>query len=292
MIVLAGAATQVAGASLPSSTCFGRHDPGTGTLHYTDATLAVTSPKRSPDQLLREVRARFGDATFIKGAGFGGIPPITHQHTGYFGKTRPPKDGIWLYVSDPLANTRQFATNRHPPADAIAEYTKAQLESYLFAGAVRDELCVHGDRPFVGWTLNNRLTGGLSVSDAAQPFAQRFPNLSNARLLKNLRSLSKRYRFSVESVSYLHPLQLVPVVVLHAHDAAVFAGNQRVIFNSFRIMGTRPPFEGWFVEVRDDRGPFLIWSGALRGIAMGSFWCAPRVATCPQGDMLRVPKKR
>ena len=178
----------------------------------------------------------------------------------------------------------------HPSGAAVARYTKAELESYLFTGAVRDELCVHGDRPFVGWTLNNRFAGGVFVSNGAMPFAERFANPSKGTLLRHLRSLSRRFHFGVESVSFLHPLQLVPVVVLHADKPAVFAGNAQRIFNSFRFMdGSQAAFEGWFVEVRDVRGPFLIWSGALRGISMGSFYCAPRVPTCPRPDLLRIP---
>jgi len=286
------AGTQSAGASLPSSTCFGRHDPGTGQLHNTDRTFAPTSQKRSPQALLREVRARFGDRSFIKGAGFGPIPPITHQHTGYFGRTRPPRNGVWLYVSDPAADIRQFATTRHPSPAAIARFTMAEWESYLFIGAVRDELCLHGTKPFVGSTLNNRFAGGVSVSDDAQPFAQRFPTPADAELRHDIATLSGRFHFRVESIAYLHPYQRVPVVILDAQKPAIFAGNQQAILNSFRVIGTQPAYEGWFIEVRDARGPFLIWSAAFRGISMGSFWCSPRISTCPQGDMLHAPHKR
>jgi hypothetical protein len=130
-----------------------------------------------------------------------------------------------------------------------------------------------------------RFTGFVSVSDLAQPFAQRFPNPSDAALRRNLNRLAGRYRFSVESVTYLHPYQRVPVVMLRTREPAVFAGNSQAILNSFGIKGSRPSFEGYYVEVRDDRGPFLIWSGAWRGVAYGSFYCAARIRTCPDESL-------
>jgi hypothetical protein len=271
-------------AALSQSACWSRAEAD-GSLHLTARRFASTSQKRSPQTLLDAVLTRLGDKRFIRAAGLGPIPPITRMHNGYFGSSRPPKDGLWLYMAVPAAVEPRAAASQKPLSPArVATISRAQWEAYLVAGAVRDEFCLHGTRPLIGWTLANR--GIVGISDASYAFAQRFRNPGSAWLLDQLHRIGKRFHFLVESVHYLHPLQAAPVVVLRTDRPAVFAGNETVILNSLHItqgLSVGWPYEGYYIEVRDGDGrPFLISSTVLRGTDRGSFYCYAAVPTCPR----------
>src|SRR5207302_455702 len=110
-------------------------------------------PRVSPRSLLVRLPARFGYTSIIRSAALGPPPPITRQHYGYFGKgVQPPADALWIYL-------------RSSPSRRI------EWEEDLFAGALRDELCLHRARPLAGWSDGRRVTG---ISDPALPFGQRF----------------------------------------------------------------------------------------------------------------------
>jgi hypothetical protein len=297
--LLAGAATASGwaggnpGGPLPAA-CWARSTPGGGrALQLTTSSFSPSAHKRSPQALVDRVLSRLGDRRYIRSAGVGPVPPVTRMHNGYFGRSRPPKSALWLYMSAPDAAQRP-AAGRPPTASKVATIAQARWETNLVAGAVRDELCLHGTRPLAGWTLANQGISG--VSDESYAFAQRFPNPSSSWLLNQLHQVGSRWGFSVVSVRYLHPLQEAPIVILRTDRPPVFAGNNRVILNALHIApGVQPgwPYEGYYIEVQDRRRtPFLIWSTVLRGTDTGSFYCAPRVPTCPKPDLLLRPRKK
>jgi hypothetical protein len=148
------------------------------------------------------VLGRLGDDRFVRRIEIGKPPPITFQHTGYWGRSRPPADALWAYISAPAPN------GARPPA---TDYELASWEVSLVTGALRDEFCAAGGRPLVGWSRGAHRIG---LSDAAQPFNQRFANPTPAAIRRTLGELGSRYGFEVESLRLLRPLQLAPVVIV------------------------------------------------------------------------------
>ena len=55
--------------------------------------------RASPRAIAHRVLAGLGDRHFVRSIAFGPPPPISRQHTGYFGPGRhPPRNAIWAYL--------------------------------------------------------------------------------------------------------------------------------------------------------------------------------------------------
>jgi hypothetical protein len=223
-----------------------------------------------PEAIVRRVLERFGDRRFIERIELGKRPPITFQHTGYFRRSQPPVDALWAWVAAPAARRPG-----EPSSQRTSDYALASWEVTLVMGALRDEFCAAGGRPLVGWSFDGSVAG---LSDAFEPFNQRFPNPTPAAIRWRVAALAERYDFRVVSLRLLRPLQLAPVLIVStARDRDEFIDDVGEIMSTLdpeRTTGgiTGLSFEGMYFEARDADGAFVRVSNAGRGVGMGSQW--------------------
>lgn len=222
---------------------------------------APTGP-RDPNVILARILRSFGDRSIIRAASLGPRPRKTRIHKGYF-PNRPPEDGLWLYVDAPAALQRP----KPSPNEQLAEW-----EVELFAGGLRDALCLAHSSPLLAWSTAGGV-GAAGFSDDYQPFGQRFPNPSPGAFRRRVDEVAKAYDMRVVSVRLLRPFQLAPEVVLEAKDrksAAPAAAKIDELLDPTR--GAAQTFEGFYLELRDAKGPFLRLAKTFRGQPMGSQW--------------------
>ena len=247
----------------PESSCWTR-DTGGGAEAYAPQYLSEGRGSSSAKVILKRLLRSFGDRSLILSASLGPRPPVTRMHTGYFPNNTPPADAVWLYLRAPatIEGPREVSPNAQ----------LADWEVSLFAGGLRDALCLAGSRPLLGWsTVGGH--GAAGFSDDYQPFGQRFPNPTPTAFRRRVATVARAYGLRVVSVRFLRPFQLAPIVVLEAKDRKAFSGeaaNLQALLDPRR--GQALTFEGFFLEVRDAKGPFIRLAQALRGQAMGSQW--------------------
>ena len=246
----------------PESSCWTR-DTGSGSEAYAPQYLSQRRGSSDPKVILKRVLRSFGDRSVILSASLGPAPPVTRMHTGYFPKRKPPADAVWLYLRAPATIVELPKAN---PNEQLAEW-----EVSLFAGGLRDALCLAGSRPLVGWSTAGHGAGGFS--DDYQPFGQRFPNPTPAAFRRRVGTVARAYGLRIVSVRFLRPFQLAPIIVLEAKDRKAFSGEAAKVDDLLDPRrGQALTFEGFFLEVRDAKGPFMRLAQALRGQAMGSQW--------------------
>jgi hypothetical protein len=107
--------------------------------------------------------------------------------------------------------------------------------------------------------------------------AQRFANLPEAEFRARLAAAAKRYDFTVQSVQFLHPRQVAPLVVVRTADSRALLKP----FVAGKIFAAIDPaklkdevevrsFEALFFEAQDERGvPFFIAQNEERGLTSG-----------------------
>jgi hypothetical protein len=102
-----------------------------------------------------------------------------------------------------------------------------------------------------------------------------FPSPSRAVLMDRLRAARQRYGFEIVSVTMLHPLQAVPVIVIRSDHALAIAHAVPAIVDGFdprhptRQNPSGYAYEGYFLVARDAHGvPYL---------ATFNHWRAPHV---------------
>jgi hypothetical protein len=214
--------------------------------------VAPNLPRLSAHALLRRLREGFGDTSLIRAAELGAPPPITRQHEGWFGRgVHPPANALWLYLRAAPS-----------PRGAWAEV--------VFAGALRDELCLHRSQPLVGWS-DGRVRGGLS--DAENPFGQHFPEPSESTYRRRVDAIAHSYGFRVASLDYLRGFQRAPMIVVETTDRKAFARDAaQIVARLDPYASGAVTFEAFFLEARDADGSFLRVFNAHRGVVMGGQW--------------------
>jgi hypothetical protein len=233
----------------------------------------------SPREIVRRVLTRFGDRSLVRGIEIGKPPPHRLVRHIFPGK-RPPSDAVWAYIDAPLASIRP---STRPTPKGVRAYQLARWEAELVGGALRDEFCRAGGPTLAGWTLSRALIDG-GVSDGTFALNQRFPNPSPSRFRARAALAGKRYGFRVESIRFLRPLELAPiVVVLTSRDRKAFIHDVAAIVDVLdpkSVSGHRygTTFEGVFFEARDDDGAFVRVDQSYRGAIMGGQWSAERDA--------------
>ena len=214
--------------------------------------------KIPPEELVRRALARLGDRRFVHRIELGPPPPATLRHVhAYYRGVRPPKDGLWAWISTPAARP---SVRQLPTPEQIRDLMIARWEADLIGGALPDDFCAAGGRPLVGWTLVRHGVG--EISDPAYAFEQRFPNPSPQAFRRRVALVGRRYGFRVVSLRLLRPRQLAPLLVVEtSRDRKGFMADVpqiEALLNPTtreggRIAGT---FEGFFLEVRDRNGLF------------------------------------
>jgi hypothetical protein len=217
----------------------------------------------------RRLLARLGDRRFIRSITLAPAPPATgaRLRTFYAG-AHPPRDALWATIVAPDAKLSQG----HPAATQLVRENAAYWEGMLVGGALRDDLCVAGGPPLVGWTVTGGQGGGFSESWEA--FDQRFPNPSPVGFRKRVALVGRRYGFRLRSLRLLQPLQLAPLLVVKtSQDRTTFVKEVPKILSlldpSTRSAAT---FEGFLFEAQDAHGPFVETSGGVRGQRWGGQW--------------------
>lgn len=229
---------------------------------YAPGKFVRGARKQPPEVLLRRVLAGLGSGSAIESARLGPAPAHTHAH---------PKDGLWLYITAPDAESPL-----HGPVtrDEVRRYNLAHWEAQLVAGAFWDELYLHATRPLAGCSILGPRSGGSCLS-SIKPHGQRFTNPPADAYLDFLRRVGEHDDFSVVSIRYLDPLQRAPIIVLRAkkRDDFTLLWNEPGKVDAMGFGASRSvPFEGWFLEVRDSHGPFLIASANFRAEDASSYW--------------------
>lgn len=224
---------------------------------------------------MRRLLARFGDRSLVRGIKIGAPPPHS-MIKGSFGGRRVPKGALWAYIAAPKAE--QSPSAHITPAEA-RERALAYWETELVAGALRDDFCQAGGRPLVGWSVSGVVNGAANGSHA---LIQRFPNPSRSEFRARVALVGKRYGFRAESIRFLRPRELAPIVVVETDR-----DRKKFVADVAAIVGLLDPrsssghqsaltFEGFFFEARDSDGPFVRTYNAYRGEIMGGQWSADR----------------
>jgi hypothetical protein len=185
-------------------------------------------------------------------------------HTYYAGR-RPPRDALWATIVAPAAKLSQ----RRPAPEQVVRQNAAYWEGMLVGGALRDDLCVAGGAPLVGWTVTGGQGGGFSESWEA--FNQRFPNPSKGAFRKRVALVGRRYGFRVLSLRLIRPLQLAPLLIVEtSRDRASFVKDVPTILSLLDPSNrTAVTFEGFFFAAEDAHGPFVETSGGRAWPTMG-----------------------
>jgi hypothetical protein len=140
----------------------------------------------------------------------------------------------------------------------------------------------------------------MGVSDSVQALEQRFPNPAPASFRRRVAAIGRRYGFSVASLRLLRPSGIAPLlVVTTARDRTAFVHDVPAVMalltpTSSSGRETASTFEGFLLEARDGKGPFVRVESARRGITMGGEWSwnrcvypyarfgSPRDRPCPR----------
>jgi hypothetical protein len=232
---------------------------------------------QSPRQIVRGLLGRFGDRSFIRSIEIGKPPPhrvIRH----FFPGKQPPKDSVWAYIDAPEAS---FDGSSHPSDARVRDYTVARWEADLVGGALRDDFCRAGGPTLAGWTLSRTMVDG-GVSDGTFALNQRFPNLAPSDFRARAALAGKRYGFRVESIRFLRPLQLAPIVIVRtSRDREAFIRDVAAIVDVLNPASVSRherglTYEGILFEARDERGPFVRVDQSYRGAIVGGDWSAER----------------
>lgn len=205
-----------------------------------------------------------GDRRYVRRVVLAPPAPITLQHVrGYYAGKLPPPDAEWAYISAPDTTSG--------PHEMVARW-----EADLVAGALRDGFCAARGRPLVGWTIGGR--GGTVISDRGQAFGQHFPNPTPPAFRRELGRVAARYGFRVVSLRLLRPVQIAPLLVVQTRRT-----RKAFVADVPKIMAALDPtstfghetavtFEGFFLEARDSRGPFVRVDNVYRGETEGGQW--------------------
>jgi hypothetical protein len=221
----------------------------------------------TPQAIANRVLARFGDRRFIRGIRIGPPPPHS-QIRGFLGAARPPADAVWAYVDAPRIA-------RPPIPREVARYGRAfrlaQWELPLVGGALRDEFCDAGGAPLLGWSVGGAVHG---FSDGLHPFLQDFPNPSVPTFRRAVAEVGRRHGFRVVSLRMLRPRQWAPLMVVETQrDRADFVKDvPSIMFLLNPGHSKAKTFEGFFLEARDEAGPFVSVHSGHRGSVWGGQW--------------------
>ncbi|HEY4347051.1 MAG TPA: hypothetical protein VGM80_05630 [Gaiellaceae bacterium] len=231
-------------------------------------------PHANATVVARQLLARFGDDRYVHRIVIGRVPPITRQHLGYFGRSEPPANAAWAFISAPLAAKFPAA---HASVRARLAYNLASWEVGLVGGALRDSLCAARSRPLVGTTLSGRQ--GAAVFGSISPLGQRFANPTPAEFRARVDAVGRRYGFEVSSLRLLRPLQIAPVLIVRTdRPRKAFTADVAAIMGQLESgstgSGDATAFEGFYFEAVDQRGPFVAVFNEHRGTSMGGQWAA------------------
>lgn len=252
--------------------CWGRPSDRGAPIERSAPSFGTASPTGAPvapKLLARRLLARLGDRRYIRRITLAPAPPATGGRLrSFYAGAHPPRDALWATIVAPAAKLSQG----HPaPAETVRE-TAAYWEGMLIGGALRDDLCVAGGPPLVGWTVTGGQGGGFS--EQWEAFDQRFPNPSATAFRKRVALVGRRYGFRVVSLRLLRPLQLAPLLIVEtSRDRTAFVKDVPRIL-SLLNPSTRAAltFEGFFFEAEDAHGPFVETSGGVRGQRWGGQW--------------------
>jgi hypothetical protein len=223
----------------------------------------------TPLQIARRILGRLRDGRYVQAVSYG--QPPNHLRVQEIGKR------LWALLQVPAA--REPAGSGADP-ERIVTRSLAEWEAYLVGGALRDGICAARGQPLVGWSVPG---GNASAySDDYQPFGQRFQNPTPRLFRARVALAGRRFGFRVSAVRLLKPLQLAPLLVVEIDtDRKTFAAKVPRIE---ALLDPTGAFEGFFLEVRDHKGPFLLTSQTLRGQERGSQWAwDPTALPFPHG---------
>jgi hypothetical protein len=256
--------------------CWTRHEGGNRAIRVMRAAPSV-KPKRSvrvptPGQIVRRLLARLGDRRYIRRIDIGAPPQITLAHLhGYYGGARPPADARWAYIQAPEAAW----PGSRPKPNQIGTTMVAHWETELVAGALRDDFCAAGGSPLVGASTNELVSG---ISSGIFALMQRFPNPSPEAFRRRVDTIGRRFGFHVVSLRLLRPRQIAPLLVVEtSRDRKGFVHDVPAIMSSLDPTNAgadlnATTFEGFLLEARDARGPFVRVENVNRGEAGGGQW--------------------
>jgi hypothetical protein len=261
--------------SFPRHSCWARPTTSPSITQVAPSFPVDTRHRRAPREIVHRFLDRFGDRSFIRGIEIGKPPP--HRLTRHiFPGKRPPKDAVWAYVDAPAASPQPIA---HPTPEETRAYQLARWETELAGGALRDDFCRAGGPTLAGWTLSRTTIDG-GASDQTFALNQTFPNLAPSRFRARAALAGKRYGFSVESIRFLRPRQLAPIVTVRtSRDRKAFIKDVAAIVNLLNPTSASRhqygvTFEGIFFEARDDEDLFVRVDQSYRGAMAGGQWSA------------------
>jgi hypothetical protein len=222
----------------------------------------------TPHQIAHRILARLGDDRYVHAVSYSQPTTVPRSASSGHGSqlhVQQTENRLWALLQTPAA--REPTDSRSDPEQFVT-ISLAEWEAYLVGGALRDEICAARGRPLVGWSV----PGGdaSAYSDDYQPFGQRFQNPTPQLFRARVALAGCRFGFRVNSLRLLKPLQLAPLLVVEIDtDRKTFAANVPHIEDLLNPIGA---FEGFFLEARDHKGPFLVTSQTLRGQERGSQW--------------------
>lgn len=261
----------------PRHSCWARPTTSPSIMQVAPSFPVDPQRHQPPRKIVRRLLTRLGDRSFIRRIEIG-KPPPHRLIRGVFPGKQPPKDAVWAYMDAPAASIN--LTERPSPEQARAA-TLARWETALVGGALRDDFCRAGGPTLAGWSWSlSRTEIGGGASDQTFALNQRFPNPTPKRFRERAALAGKRYGFRVDSIQFLRPSQLAPIVVVHTgRDRKAFIEDVAEIVDLLdpkavarHRYGTT--FEGIFFEARDDKGPFVRVDQSYRGEIAGGEWSA------------------
>ena len=238
-----------------------RDGPAVTVVSAQRTSTAVTGGTEAEQRLLRSVLERVGGASIVA-AELGRAPGC-------------PDD--CFVASDPDARWVYFTLNVPDRSRSV----RAHWEALLVVGAYRDEATAVGIRPVEGKTIVTAYPAGepdRQDSVLARPHSAAVSAVPSDNLVRLIAAGARDSGAALDSVAFLQPKQLAPIIVVTTPDSHGFISERSVRLHEIhgRIIDSEQPLvDGSYIEVRDRDGALVTASGYSVRTGEGVGWIRP-----------------
>jgi hypothetical protein len=120
-------------------------------------------------------------------------------------------------------------------------------------------------------TLDPDIGGGMGNIARGQQFVG--ANDADAAIRNSIERVASRFGLTVDSVTIFHALGAAPAVVLTTPNISTTVAKYQSLENA--LFGTRPRYEGFFVEIRGENGKTYARRSLSLLTGTGAVWTAP-----------------
>ncbi len=258
-----------------NSASAGQFNPAVVAPKAQAVTERVSGGTAAEQQLLTSILSGMDSDQFLS-ASIGSAPAGTGQ------------DGPWLYFTTPAGAQRG------------ADIVKPAWEAMLVAGAYRDRSTDAGLPANIGFSIRSVMPDGSSA-DLAGGDSILGPQMSTPataytadQIVQKISAHFPTHQLVINSISFVRPNQLAPVVVATTSDPQAFINSD---YDLKSIFGDVNSYEGVYVQVNDEQGNPVIVLGIAPRIGEVTRWIRPNldthgssgVAPIPTGDAVPIP---